>query len=136
MDGTPQGNGMLRAGSTYLLLFLLGVLEGLIGCFQYSRSIGGVPAGALAFCVLVFATCLLAGIGMGSARAALTAAAGWLLASLVLTLPTGGGSVIVANTAAGLWYVYGGAVCAAAAVIAVAAFRARLALRRGTGAPR
>lgn len=127
---------MLRAGSTYLLLFLLGVLEGLIGCFQYSRSIGGVPAGALAFCVLVFATCLLAGIGMGSARAALTPALGWLLATLVLTLPTGGGSVIVTNTTAGLWYVYGGAVCAAAAVIIVAVGRTRFAIRRGPGASR
>jgi hypothetical protein len=31
------------AGSAYAVLFLLGVMEGLIGCFQYSHVIGPVP---------------------------------------------------------------------------------------------
>jgi hypothetical protein len=96
----------------YVLLFLLGVMEGVIGCFQFSHSVGGVPVAALGFCALILVTCLLAAAGMGSPMGALVVAAGWLVASLALTLPTAGGSVIVTNTTAGKWYLYGGAICA------------------------
>ena len=34
------------------------------------------------------------------------------LAICVLAMPVSGGSVIIANTAAGEWYLYAGAVCA------------------------
>ena len=62
------------AGSAYAVLFLLGVMEGLLGCFQFSHVIGPVPVAALAFCVVIFATCLLAGLGMGSPMGALVPA--------------------------------------------------------------
>jgi hypothetical protein len=107
----------LHAGAAYLALFVLGAMEGLIGCFQFSRVIGRVPVVALAFCVVVFATCLLGGIGLGSPLGALVPAFGWFLTSFVLTMPTGGGSVIVTNTTAGKWYLYGGAACAGLAVV-------------------
>ena len=97
------------AGSAYAVLFLLGVMEGLLGCFQFSHVIGPVPVAALAFCVVIFATCLLAGLGMGSPMGALVPAFGWFLASFVLTMPTAAGSVIVTDTTAGKWYLYGGA---------------------------
>jgi hypothetical protein len=96
---------------------VLGVMEGLLGCFQYSHMIGRVPAAALAFCAVVFLTCLLGGLGMGSPLGALVPALGWFLASLVLTMPTAAGSVIVTNTTAGEWYLYGGAGSAALAVV-------------------
>jgi hypothetical protein len=99
--------------AAYVLLFLLGVMEGVIGCFQFSHSVGSIPAAALGFCALILVTCLLAGAGMGSPMGALVVAVGWLAASFVLTLPTAAGSVIVTNTSAGKWYLYGGAVCAA-----------------------
>jgi hypothetical protein len=105
------------AGSAYAVLFLLGVMEGLIGCFQYSHAIGPVPVAALAFCVVVFATCLLAGLGMGSPMGALVPAFGWLLASFVLTMPTAAGSVIVTDSTAGKWYLYGGAASAGLGVV-------------------
>jgi hypothetical protein len=136
VESTPQPHpGVLQTGGAYALLFLLGALLGLIGCFQFSLSAGPVPVAALVLCAVIFVTCLLAGIGMESARGALAPAAGWLVASLVLTLPTGGGSVIVTSTAAGLWYMYGGALSAAAGVIAIVAIRARAAIRRGPGTP-
>jgi len=111
VEGTP-GRRRRQFGSAagYLLLFLLGAMEGLIGCFEFSRSIGRVPVAALAFCVLIFATCLLAGIGMGSPLGGLVPALGWFAASVVLSMPTPGGSVIVTNTTAGKWYLYGGAI--------------------------
>jgi hypothetical protein len=106
-------HGALGVAAAYVLLFLLGAMEGLIGCFEFSRSVGGVPVAALAFCAVILATCVLAGAGMSSPLGALMPAIGWLAASFVLTLPTPAGSVIVTNTSAGRWFLYGGAVCAA-----------------------
>ena len=115
-------------GGAYALLFLFGAAQGVIGCFQFSSAASPIPLAALGFCVLVVATCLLGAAGMGSAAGALAPAAGWFLASLVLTLPTAQGSVIVTNTAAGEWYLYGGSACAVATVLVA------LVRRRG-GAP-
>jgi Family of unknown function (DUF6113) len=103
----------LGVAVTYVLLFLLGAIEGLIGCFQFSHSLGKVPAAALGFCALILVTCVLGGAGMRSGFGGLVPAIGWLAASFVLTLPTAAGSVIVTNTTAGKLYLYGGAVCAA-----------------------
>jgi len=113
-------------------------MEGLIGSFQFSHTIGQVPVAALALCVVVFLTCLLGGLGMGSALGALLPAFGWLLASLVLTMPTAAGSVIVTNTTAGKWYLYGGAAAAALAVVLtlVRPRRARGLSRRAGAWPR
>lgn len=106
----------LGAAAAYLLLLALGLAEGLIGSFEFPRGVGAVPVAALGFCLLILVTCLLAGLGMGTALAALAPAAGWLIASLVLALPTSDGSVIITNTGAGKWYLYGGAVCASIGV--------------------
>ena len=94
-------------------LFLVGAVEGLIGSFQYSRS---APAGAIGFCLLLLATCLLAAWAMRSVSGALWLAVGWILASYVLSMPVSGGSVIIADTTAGKWYLYGGAVSALAGI--------------------
>ncbi len=91
-------------------------MQGLIGSFQFPHSVGSVPLAALAFCLLILLTCLLAGRGVGSAMGALAPAVGWVVSSLVLSLPTPGGSVIVTNSAAGKWYLYGGTICASLGV--------------------
>jgi uncharacterized membrane protein len=94
-------------------LFLVGAVEGLIGSFQYSRN---APAGAIGFCLLLLATCLLAAWAMRSVSGALWLAVGWILASYVLSMPVSGGSVIIADTTAGKWYLYGGAVSSLAGI--------------------
>jgi hypothetical protein len=114
-------------GGAYALLFLFGLAQGLIGSFQFSWGIGHLPLGALGFCAAILATCLLGDAAMGSAAGALLPAIGWFLASLVLTIPTPQGSVIVTNTAAGELYLYGGSAAAAAGVI--------IALMRRIGVP-
>ena len=124
-SGQGAGLGRLGVATAYVLLFLLGAMEGVIGCFQYSRSMGSVPVVALGFCALIFVTCLLAGAGMGSPMAAIVVAVGWLAASFVLTLPTAGGSVIVTNTTAGKLYLYGGAVCAGVGIVVSFRWRPR-----------
>ena len=112
MDVTT-GNQRARlfvTGGVYGVLFVLGAIEGAIGSFQYSRTAGTFPLAAIAFCVAILVTCLLAGWGMRTVSGALAPAAGWLLATLVLSMPVANGSVIIANSTPGKWYLYGGTV--------------------------
>ena len=61
--GPPQGDGRLVAAGAYGALLLLGVGEGLIGSFQYSRAVGPVPIAALAFDLLILLTCVACAAG-------------------------------------------------------------------------
>jgi hypothetical protein len=103
-----------RAIAGYAVLALLGFFEGLTGTFQYSR--GPAPLASILFALLLLATCLLASWGTRSVGGALAPALGWIVAAFALSMPTGGGSVIIANTEAGKFFLYGGTLCAAAAV--------------------
>ena len=100
-------------GGAYALLLVLGVVQGLIGSFQYSAwMIGSFPAAAILFCLILLATCVLGAWGMSSVAGAIVPALGWIVASFVLDSPSGQGSVIVAAVPSGEWYLYGGAVAA------------------------
>lgn len=103
-----KGRRWLAAGAVYGALVLLGAVEGLIGSFQYSHVAGPVPLAAIVACLVILATCLLAGWAVRSVTGALMPAFGWILASFVLSMPAANGSVIITNTAAGKWYLYGG----------------------------
>jgi hypothetical protein len=120
-----RGADAFTTASAYAALFLLGLAEGVIGCFQFSRSVGPVPVAALACCAAILLTCVLAGWGMGSPLGGLVPALGWFAASFVLSLPGAGGSVIVTNTTAGKWYLYGGAVSAGVGMVLTFRRRAR-----------
>src|ERR1035438_1874498 len=113
-----RGTQPVLTGGVYLVLFVLGAVEGLIGSFQYSQMAGSVPLAAIAFCLALLVTCLLAGWGMRSVSGALVPAIGWLIASFVLSMPVANGSVIITASTPGEWYLYGGTL---SAVIAVAA---------------
>lgn len=115
----PPARPSARPASTavsagaYLMLLLLGLAEGVVGSFQYSRAVlGGVPVGAIAFALGILATCALAGWAMHGLPGALLPAIGWFVASFLLASPSSGGSVIITNTSAGEWYLYAGSVCA------------------------
>ena len=99
------------------MLLLLGALEGLIGCFQYGRALGFFPVGAVAFAVAIGVTCVLGAWGMRRPLGGLMPAVGWFITSFVLAMGTPGGSVVITNTTAGKWYLFGGAACAAAGVV-------------------
>jgi hypothetical protein len=107
-----KGSRLLTAGA-YAALFLAGAVEGLIGSFQYSRN---VPFGAIVFCVVLLATCLLGAWAMRSVGGALCPALGWIIASFVLSMPVSSGSVIITDSTAGKWYLYGGTVASLSAV--------------------
>jgi len=99
------------------MLLLLGALLGLIGCFQYGRALGSFPVAAVGFAVLIGVTCVLGAWGMRRPLGGLMPAVGWFITSLVLAMGTPGGSVVITNTAAGKWYLFGGSACAAAGVV-------------------
>jgi hypothetical protein len=109
---------LLVTAGGYVVLLALGVLEGLIGSFQYSRAAGPVPVAAVAFALLIGVTIVLGAWGMHRPMGGLLPAVGWFVASFVLAMGTSGGSVLITNTSAGQWFLYGGAVCALAGVIA------------------
>ena len=111
-----QGKRIITVG-VYGVLFLLGLVEGMIGSFQYARTAGSVPVGALVCCAVILATCLLAAWGMRSASGAILPGMGWIIASFVLSMPASNGSVIITNTTPGKWYLYGGTLSVAVAVV-------------------
>jgi hypothetical protein len=125
--GTPQGQPepgqRAFAAVGYIVLFVLGALQGFIGSFQYSRGPG--PLVAIVFDVVLFATCLLAGWGTRTLGGGLLPAVGWIIASFVLSMPRANGSVIIANTAEGKWYLYGGSLAALAGATAAFTLWAR-----------
>ena len=108
-----KGTRVLLTGAAYAALFLAGAVEGLIGSFQYNRN---APLGAIVFCVVLLATCLLGAWAMRSVSGALWPAIGWIVTSFVLSMPAASGSVIITNSNAGKWYLYGGTVCALSGV--------------------
>ena len=114
--GTPQGLPERRERAltvvVYLVLFVLGVALGVIGSFQYSR--GPIPLVAIVLDLAIFLTCLLGGWGMRTFLGGIIPAVGWFIASFVLSMSRSNGSVIITASAAGEWYLYGGALAAAA----------------------
>jgi hypothetical protein len=102
----------------YSALFLFGAVQGLIGSFQYSRMAGPVPVAAIVCCAVILATCLLGAWATRSVSGAVLPGMGWIIASFVLSMPVSNGSVIITSTTAGKWYLYGGTLCVAAAVVA------------------
>jgi len=123
---------LLATVGVYGVLFLLGLVEGTIGSFQYSRTAGPVPAAALVSCAAILATCLLAAWAMGSVSGALMPGMGWIIASFVLSMPVSNGSVIITNTTPGKWYLYGGTLSVVAGVVLSFAGMARAAGGTGT----
>ena len=120
----------------YLLLFALGAAEGLLGAFWYAVSLGPVPVAALGFAVGILVTSIGAAWGMQAATAGLMPAVGWFAAVFVLAMPTRGGSVLITNTGAGKWFLYGGTLCVLAGVVASFATQGRArAQGRGSSLP-
>lgn len=113
----------------YLALFLLGAVQGVIGTFQYSR--GPAPVAAIGFDLAILVTCMLGARGMRTASGGVLPAVGWFVATLLLSSTSSGGSILITDTSAGKWYLFGGAITAAAgAVYAFARWSSASRLRR------
>jgi hypothetical protein len=108
--------GRLPAVATYALLFLFGLLQAVIGCFQYSR--GPAPVASVCFALGIGATVIFAAWGMRTVLGGLMPAVGWFIATFILATGTQGGSVLITNSTAGEYFLFGGSVCAAAGCLA------------------
>jgi hypothetical protein len=120
MNATSGKNGSrsLVSFGVFCVLFLLGLVEGMIGSFQYAWVVGSVPAAALVCCAVILATCLLAAWATRSVSGAIMPGMGWIIASFVLSMPVSNGSVIITATTPGTWYLYGGTLSVAVGVVA------------------
>ena len=108
------GDGPVVMVSAYVVLFALGIVEGLLGTFQYSS--GPVPLAAVCFGLAIFVTCVLGAWGMRSGAGGLLPAAGWFLTTLLLGSGHGD-SVLITNSTAGKWFLFGGALFAASGAV-------------------
>jgi hypothetical protein len=95
----------------YVALFLFGLLQAVVGCFQYSRGPGTLVAAC--FDLAILATCVLGAWGMRTPAGGLMPGVGWFVAAFVLATATQGGSVLITNSTAGQWFLFGGSACAA-----------------------
>lgn len=123
----PAGQQRVLTALGYLLLLVLGALQGLVGSFQYSSAPS--PLIAIVFVVVIFLTCLACGWGMGTSLAGLLPAAGWIVVSFTLATGRSNGSVIFPQGTAAEWYLYGGALGCAAGVLSTVVTRVRPAAR-------
>lgn len=99
------------------MLFVLGMVLGVVGGFSQSWYVGAVPAAAIAWVLVVFGLCLGAGRLMGARLAATCVAIGWLLVSMVLSMKLGSGDLVIAGDIAGIVYLYGGMAAIVAAIL-------------------
>jgi hypothetical protein len=123
------GDGPAVKAAAYVTLFLLGAVQALIGTFQYSRGPGLLVP--VCFDLAILATCLLGAWGMRTAAGGVLPAAGWFVVSIILGSSNAGGSVLVSDTTSGKWFLFGGAVAAAAGALIVFARWSRASLTRG-----
>src|ERR1700726_2625477 len=81
----PTGGQRTFTAAGYVMLFVLGALQGMIGSFQYSRS--PTPLIAIILVVIIFVTCAACGWGIGTFGAGLLPGVGWILTSFIISMP-------------------------------------------------
>lgn len=118
-DAEPRGQGASAlGGAAYGMLFMLGVVMGIVGGFtQAAWDVGPVPASAVAWVLALFAVCLGAGRLLQAKAGVVAAAAGWLLVSMPFSLELSQGDLVIASGAAGYVYLWGGMAALVAAFL-------------------
>ncbi|GAA4565623.1 hypothetical protein GCM10023193_40180 [Planotetraspora kaengkrachanensis] len=104
-------------GAAYGMLFLLGLVLGVVGAFEHSWYVGDVPIAAFGWLLILFAVPYAMGRLMGGRLGAVAPAVGWLVSSFLLATRQPAGDLAIAGDSAGYWYLYGGAVAVAAAAL-------------------
>jgi len=112
--GRSADSGLTIA--TCVLLALFGMAQALLGAFFYGA--GPAPLASIAFDLAIAGTCLLGGWGLHRPLGGVIPAIGWFVVAFVLATGTSGGSVLITASAAGEWFLFGGAACATAGMVA------------------
>jgi hypothetical protein len=138
--GRPSGSGGSEPGGsaltvvTFVMLVLFGMAQAVLGTFFYGS--GPAPLASLGFDAGLFATCVLGAWGLRRPTGALAPAAGWFVAAFVLASGTSGGSVLITATAAGEWFLFGGAAAAVVSLIVAFTIWSKAGLARSSDRPR
>ncbi|MGJ6961199.1 DUF6113 family protein [Streptosporangium sp. G11] len=90
------------------VLFVLGLLIGVLGGFQHSWYIRPVPVSAVGCVALLFAITYGVGRVTRGKPAALAFAAGWALVTVIWISGRPEGDLVIANDLSGYLYLYGG----------------------------
>jgi hypothetical protein len=115
MEHRSQAESAL-GGAAYGMLFVLGVVMGVVGGFTHTVShLGPVPVSSLLWVLALFGVSLGAGKLMRARLGVLATAVGWLLVTMPFTLELGSGDLVIASGTAGYIYLYGGLVALVAA---------------------
>ncbi|MBN6051357.1 hypothetical protein JYK22_05375, partial [Nonomuraea sp. RK-328] len=110
--------GSALGGAVYGMLFVLGLVMGVVGGFtQATWHIGPVPVAAIGWLLALFGACLGAGRMLRSRAGAAVTAAGWLLVSMPFSFELSQGDLVISNSPAGYVYLYGGILAAVAAFL-------------------
>jgi hypothetical protein len=86
----------------YLVALAAGAAAGLLGSFKYNYTYAWVPVGLLVALCLIGAVFVTSGLALRSRGAAALAAAGWVVAAMVMSMNGPGGDLVV--PASGLGY--------------------------------
>ncbi|MGV9376807.1 DUF6113 family protein [Nonomuraea sp. NPDC003707] len=117
MEHRSQAESAL-GGAAYGMLFVLGVVMGVVGGFTHAvRQMGPVPIAAVVWVLALFAVCLGAGKLMRGKLGAFMAAVGWLLVTMPFTLKLSAGDLVIADGPPGYVYLYGGLTAIVAAYL-------------------
>jgi hypothetical protein len=104
-------------GAAYGMLFVLGVVMGVVGGFTHAAWPGLPVISAVIWVVLLLGVPLGAGRLMGGRAGAAVTSAGWLLVSVIASQQLGAGDIVIAAGTPGYVYLYGGMVASAAALL-------------------
>ena len=106
----------MTTGAAYGALVASGVALGVVGSFQFSWDLGGVPVAALALTIVNLVVFRAAGWAMAAKLGAVAVAVPWLIVVILLSSPRAEGDRIVTGTLEGWLFILGGATAAALAI--------------------
>ncbi|GII80170.1 hypothetical protein Sru01_51520 [Sphaerisporangium rufum] len=110
--------GPVVSGAAYGLLFVLGVVYGVVAGLQHAWQPAGVaPLVPVLLAAALFGLLYGAGRLMGTKLAPFVTGSGWMLASLAFSVMRPEGDLVVAADASGYWYLGCGALAMVAAVL-------------------
>lgn len=110
-----QAPGVIT-GAAYGALVASGVALGVVGSFQFSWDLGGVPVAALALTAVNLVVFRVAGWAVAAKLGAVAVAVPWLIVVILLSSPRAEGDLIVTGTLEGWLFILGGAAAAALAI--------------------
>ncbi|WP_248963782.1 DUF6113 family protein [Sphaerisporangium perillae] len=112
--------GPVTTGAAYGLLFVLGVVFGVVSGLSHSWAVGdAVRPIPIVLSLVLFGLLYGAGRLMGSKLGAFVPGMGWMLAALLFSVMRPEGDLIVAANAAGYWYLGCGALALVTAVLLI-----------------